>query len=320
MLFLIHYINSIPTKEQIVKCRNSKRGSIEEAMEMTRSSHFCALSVVVVVVMVIGYVDAVAMVMGNVFCDECQDGRRTMFDLPVNGAKVTVECKGQSEEVRSDLMGNFVMNFDGAPDLSGCSARVVQSPPNSECNVVSSPAKPLTLVFRMLGMEMYTVESLSLQPAKSMSLCPNSNNITNKTPPPAIISVPPLPFVQASACPYDVWVKPEYACNWRVVGPDTKVGVVFGEEAVKKFGQNMTLWEGLHGRGDVLRTLLREGTASLLNSYNSLGFAYNPLSVVMRMHSALHSGSPQYALKQAFHFKKANIGGGNTKCLLKPCK
>ena len=57
--------------------------------------------------------------------------------------------------------------------------------------------------------------------------------------------------------------------------PDTKVAVAFGLLAARRYGTYMTLWQGLQGRGDPYRTLLREGTTAFLNSYNSLQFPYN---------------------------------------------
>lgn len=116
------------------------------------------------------------------------------------------------------------------------------------------------------------------------------------------------------------WRKPEYRCYWRVVSPDMKVAVVFGLPAAGRYGTNMTLREGLEGRGDVYRTLLREATAALLNSYNSLQFRYPTLSVIFLMNSAL-LGSPQHALITALRFKRANSGAGNlAQCNFTPCK
>lgn len=324
------------------------------------------LFAVLVIVVVAGYADAVATIVGNVFCDQCRDGQRSLFDVPIYGAKVGVECRdsdGQmtmSMQETTDLIGDFIMKVDGTPDMSGCSARVIDSPADSGCNITASPAQPLKLSLKLFSVELYTVGSLFCQPLKPMaSLCPNTDppaitpphNLPAfppplRTPPatapprnphplplphpapPAttppthsspIISLPPLPFFEDSACSYEYWVKIEYRCYWRLVSPNTKVSFAFGEAAAKKYGRNMTLWEGLQGRGDVYRVLLREATTSLLNSYNSFSFRYNTLSVFLHMNSALQ-GSLHDALKQALYFKRANLGGGNTKCLLKPCK
>lgn len=63
---------------------------------------------------------------------------------------------------------------------------------------------------------------------------------------------------------------PQFQCYWRVVTPNTSVALAFGLLAAARYGADMTLWDGLQGRGDAYRTLLREATTSLLNSYNSL--------------------------------------------------
>ncbi|KAJ0010523.1 hypothetical protein Pint_34369 [Pistacia integerrima] len=82
----------------------------------------------------------------------------------------------------------------------------------------------------------------------------------------------------------------------------------------------MTLWEGLQGRGDPYRTLLREATTALLNSYNSLEFPYNTVGVVTHTNRALR-GSSRSVLLTAFRFLKANSGStGKVSCKLTPCK
>jgi len=112
---------------------------------------------------------------------------------------------------------------------------------------------------------------------------------------------------------------PEHKCYWKVVGPDTKVVVAFGPVAAGKYGTDMSLLEGLHGRGDTYLTLLREATAALLNSYNSIQFPYPTLSVINHMNWAL-SGSSQQALVIALGFKRANTGvSGQVGCNLNPC-
>jgi hypothetical protein len=115
---------------------------------------------------------------------------------------------------------------------------------------------------------------------------------------------------------------PEYKCYWRAVNPDTKVGVTFGLLAGRRYGTDMTLWQGLQGRGDLYRTLLREGTTAFLNSYNSLHFPYNAIGVVQHMNWAL-MGSPRSALLTALRFKRANSGSGSSNtvtCKFTPCK
>ncbi|RWW16226.1 hypothetical protein BHE74_00008388 [Ensete ventricosum] len=84
----------------------------------------------------------------------------------------------------------------------------------------------------------------------------------------------------------------------------------------------LTLWEALHGQGDLYRTLLREATASLLNSYNTLNFLYPALSVIDLMNRAL-VGSPLDALTVALRFRRANSGafGDETVgCNFTPCR
>jgi len=112
---------------------------------------------------------------------------------------------------------------------------------------------------------------------------------------------------------------PEYKCYWKVVGPDTKVAVAFGPVATGKYGTNMTLMEGLHGKGDTYLTLLREATTALLNSYNSIQFPYPTLSVINYTNLAL-LGSSQQALMIALRFKRANAGvSGQVGCNFAPC-
>ena len=112
---------------------------------------------------------------------------------------------------------------------------------------------------------------------------------------------------------------PEYKCYWRVLNPESKVALIFGPLAARRFGTDMTLWEGLQGRGDPYKTLLREGTTALLNSHNSLQFTYNSIDVVTRMNWALMS-STRGVLITALRFIKSNSGSGGVTCKLTPCK
>ncbi|GAB4838488.1 hypothetical protein Ancab_028032 [Ancistrocladus abbreviatus] len=100
---------------------------------------------------------------------------------------------------------------------------------------------------------------------------------------------------------------PEFKCYWKVINSDLKVALIFGPLAEKKYRIGMTAWAGLQGRGDPYRTLLREGITALLNSYNSLLFPYNALSVVQYMNMAL-MGSTRNVLFTALRFKRANSG------------
>ncbi|KAG5526775.1 hypothetical protein RHGRI_032889 [Rhododendron griersonianum] len=82
----------------------------------------------------------------------------------------------------------------------------------------------------------------------------------------------------------------EHKCYWKAVSPDMTVGVVFGLIAAQRYGTDVTdmsLWKGLQGRGDPYRTLLREATTALLNSYNSVQFPFHPLSVIQDTNWAL---------------------------------
>ena len=91
--------------------------------------------------------------------------------------------------------------------------------------------------------------------------------------------------------------------------PGTKVEKAFGKRAGHHYGGEMTLLEALHGRGDVYRTLLREATTALLNSYDSEIFLYPAISVILHMNQAL-STTPQQALEVVLRFKRANSGAG----------
>ena len=97
-----------------------------------------------------------------------------------------------SREETTNWFGNYVMKFDGSPDLSGCYAQVSGSGQGStSCGAAAGPAQNLRLMFRMFDMEMYTVDPLLTQPAQPMSFCPRS---TNPVPAPVTPVVSPLPF------------------------------------------------------------------------------------------------------------------------------
>ncbi|CDY46203.1 BnaA07g03670D [Brassica napus] len=107
---------------------------------------------------------------------------------------------------------------------------------------------------------------------------------------------------------YRLWIRPEYRCYWRVIGPDTKVAVAFGLIAGRRYGTDMTVREALDGRGEAYKTLLREATTALLNSYNSLGFPYNSIAVITHTNLALLGNSQHDVLMTAIRFIKANSG------------
>ena len=143
------------------------------------------------------------------------------------GIKVTITCadgNGQvtmSREETTNMFGNYVMRFDGTPDLSNCHAQVSGSGQESnDCGATAGPAQELRLMFRMFGVEFFGVDSLLSEPAQPMSFCPRSVNpvpapvITptrpsgptapTGSPPtfrlPPLPPMPPLPFSEASAC------------------------------------------------------------------------------------------------------------------------
>ncbi|XP_057788592.1 uncharacterized protein LOC131005598 [Salvia miltiorrhiza] len=275
-----------------------------------------------------------AMVTGTVFCDQCKDGQISLFDYPLNGIKVTMACPGSDGqyttwgEQTTNWLGNYAMRVGGAPNLSGCYTQVSGSGQGSNaCGAAAGPAKRLRLMFNMFDTEMYTVEPLLAQPAQPMSFCPSSTPapVVPVNPPPApllppVPRFPPTPFLEASACPHQMWLMPEYQCYWKVVSPDTKVAVAFGLIAGRRFGTDMTLRQGMLGRGDPYRTLLREGTTALLNSYNSIQFPYHPLGVIQDMNLAL-VGSTRHVLHTALRFMRANSGSGSTAtCKFTTCK
>ncbi|XP_051146345.1 uncharacterized protein LOC127261949 [Andrographis paniculata] len=285
-----------------------------------------------------------ALVSGTVFCDQCKDGQISLFDYPLYGIKVTMACPGSDgqstmwREETTNWVGNYVMRFDGTPNLSGCYTQVsgnTQAGPNG-CGAAGGPAQTLKPLWSMFGMEMYAVDPLISQPAEPMSFCPRSASPVPSTPPtpwlpppsspavPQLPPMPPVPFLEASACPYEKWMMEEYRCYWKVVTPDTKVAVAFGVVAANRYGTEMTLAQGMMGRGDPYRTLLREGTTALLNSYNSIQFPYHPVEVVQHMNWALMGSSTRQILHTALNFMRANSGAGspgtNAACRFTPCK
>ena len=152
------------------------------------------------------------------------------------GIKVTITCaddNGQvtmSREETTNMFGNYVMRFDGTPDLNNCHAQVSGSEQGSnDCVATAGPAQNLRLMFRMFDMEIYSVDSLLSEPGQPMSFCPRSANPvpapvvtptrpsgpttpTGSPPPfrlpplprfpplPPLPPMPPLPFSEASAC------------------------------------------------------------------------------------------------------------------------
>ncbi|XP_057966607.1 protodermal factor 1 [Malania oleifera] len=325
------------------------------------SQHKFLLAAFLILASAIGGAQAYAMVSGTVFCDQCKDGQISLFDYPLNGAKVMVACADSNGQVTmwreetTNWFGCYSMKFDGTPDLSSCYAQVSGSGQGSKgCGAAPGPAQNLRLTFSMFDMEIYTVDSLLSQPAQPMSFCPGSSSpapgpVTPTRPPtpyvpapvttppstnppvfrlppmphlpplPRLPPMPPVPFLEASACPFDKWTMTQYKCYWKVLSPGSKVALVFGPVVARRYGTDITLWKGLQGKGDPYRTLLREGTTALLNSYNSLQFPYHTLGVVQHMNWAL-MGSPKDVLLTALRFKRANSGSSNVTCKFTPCK
>ncbi|CAN6481362.1 unnamed protein product [Victoria cruziana] len=271
---------------------------------------------------------AEVVVSGVVFCDRCKDGRMSFFDYPHSGVKVALACADEEGQVRvlkersTNRLGHYLIRLPGNPDMRGCWAQVVEMPHRSRCGGSAGPATGLNLHFRMFNLDMYTAGPLLTRPTKAMAFCgavAAEGSSPTASPAPPATALPPTALTQQSACTYENWTMPENKCNWKVVRPDTKVAIAFGLPAAFKYGTDLTLWEALHGRGDVYKTLLREGTAALLNSFSNTQFEYPTLTVLGRMTWALE-GPEKEALMQAFRFRRANSGTGNvTNCHLLPC-
>ncbi|KAL1833810.1 hypothetical protein ACET3Z_003461 [Daucus carota] len=291
-----------------------------------------------------------AMVSGTVFCDRCRDGRVTLFDYPLNGMKVSVLCPGDNGqaieygETTTNFMGSYTMRFQGSPDLTNCVSQV--SSTGQGCGAASGSPQTIRLVFRMFDMAMYSAYPLISQPAQPMPYClgsstnpppvnppapsvptpvtptPTIRQPPATTPPisgiPPLPPMPPMPFFQASTCSSRMWAMPENRCYWKVLRPDLKVALVFGPLAARRYGTDITLLVSMSGRGDPYKTLLREATTALLNSYHSLQYPYRPLSVIIRTNYAL-LGSTRNVLRTALRFMQANSGYGNATCNFTPC-
>eukprot|EP00250_Pteridium_aquilinum_P003390 c13703_g1_i1 orf=485-1384(-) len=267
------------------------------------------------------FTHASVTVAGSVYCDQCLDGHRTIYGLPLNGAKVVLECKDSSGKVTlskgatTSMIGAYAISISGSPKMDGCSTRLVGSSPRSSCAAAGVSTRPVELSWKLFGMAMYTAEGLFYKPSKAMSFCSNATSSSSPK-----ISLPPLPFAKLSACTAKDWLNPQYKCYWRVWSPKTKVGVWYGPAASKKYGSNLTLEQGLKGSGEVNRVLLRESIAATLNAFNSVPFYYNAVEVNYHFNQAF-AGSDKDILKWALNFKRANSGyNGKAKCLLTPCK
>lgn len=73
------------------------------------------------------------------------------------------------------------------------------------------------------------------------------------------------------------------------------------------FGSQMTLYQGLtNSRPDAFGSLLRQGSAAVLNSYTSRNYPYTPYQVKNSFRGALVW--QQAAAVQAVNFENANHG------------
>lgn len=118
---------------------------------------------------------ASTVVAGMVFCDQCKDGVRGLFDYPLYGARVAIQCGGGDtpltvRESNTNWFGGFSIRMEGSPDMNRCTARVVQG--TGHCGASGAPPRELTLAFRMLGLALYTVPPLLSQPEEAMDFCP----------------------------------------------------------------------------------------------------------------------------------------------------
>ncbi|KAF7081881.1 hypothetical protein CFC21_085787 [Triticum aestivum] len=122
------------------------------------------------------------VVAGMVFCDQCKDGARGLFDYPLYGARVAIQCGGGDtpitvRECNTNWFGGFSVRMEGSPDMNRCTARVVHA--TGHCSAAAANADPreLTLAFRMLGLALYTVLPLLSQPEQPMDFCPRAGPV-----------------------------------------------------------------------------------------------------------------------------------------------
>ncbi|XP_040376988.1 uncharacterized protein LOC102719461 [Oryza brachyantha] len=143
------------------------------------------------------------VVAGMVFCDQCKDGARGLFDYPLYGARVAIQCGGGDSpltvrECNTNWFGGFSVRMEGTPEMNRCTARVVQA--TGHCGAATPTApRELTLAFRMLGLALYTVPPLLSQPLRAMDFCPAppvalapSSSSSPLAPPPVSPPLPPL--------------------------------------------------------------------------------------------------------------------------------
>ncbi|PIA47333.1 hypothetical protein AQUCO_01400180v1, partial [Aquilegia coerulea] len=268
-----------------------------------------------------------ALVRGFVYYDQCKDGLIDTSDYPINGVEVKVACKWNVGKALVDVyteagvnttsFGSYIARFLD-DNFIGCKATLSgQGFNESHCQLYETEPSQARLISRLNDTSFYLVDSLLSHPAQPKTFC-----LPRSSPSPAPLQAPSMMpsevcsfFDEVSVCSYEIWTRPWNKCNWKVVQPDTKVADAFGPYVASKYGIDMTLWEGLQGKGEVYRTLLREAIAALLNSYNNFQFEY-PTSVIFHYMDLAIASNPQQALKTALQFKKANSGSC---CGLTPC-
>lgn len=119
--------------------------------------------------------------------------------------KVTLLCPGSGGQMTmvgekiTDLLGNYMMTFDGTPDLSSCYTQIAPTSNkegSNECKAATGPPKSVRLMFSVFDVATYSVDPLISQPAKPMSFCPKSSSPpttpTFQLPPPFGTSPPPV--------------------------------------------------------------------------------------------------------------------------------
>ncbi|KAE8725593.1 putative Glycine-rich protein [Hibiscus syriacus] len=176
---------------------------------------------------------------------------RISIDFRLEGMKVTITCTdgdGQvtmSREETTNVFGTYVMGFDGTPDLSNCNAQVSGSGEGSnDCGAAPGPAQKLKIYpmsFCPRSSDPVPAPVVTPKPPSGPAPptgSPPTFRLPSLPPLPPLPPMPPLPFSEASACSH-------------------------------QYGMDMSLRESLEGRGDPYKTLLREATTALLNSYNS---------------------------------------------------
>ncbi|CAM0948351.1 unnamed protein product [Alopecurus aequalis] len=140
------------------------------------------------------------VVAGMVFCDQCKDGARGLFDYPLYGARVAIQCGGGDtpmtvRECSTNWFGGFSVRMEGSPDMNRCTARVVHAAGHCSDSGAAQP-RELTLSFRMLGLALYTVQPLLSQPESPMDFCPATSGAV--VPP---HGAPPAPAAVAANAP-----------------------------------------------------------------------------------------------------------------------